>query len=144
MKRRLTALLILGLATTAAAHTGVKDARVMAWMENMMLMADHTKVLGQMASGERAFDAAAAQAAAEGIAVTAAATPALFSIEASDPKSEALPAIWEKPEAFNAIAAALEADALSAAGSVESPDALGQVMRTLGQHCRACHQEFRE
>ena len=109
MHRSIIALTATVIAATAAtAHEGVKDPAVMARMHAMSEIGDATKVLGQMAKGAAPFDATAAQSAADAIAREAARIPALFETRADDPKSEALPAIWERFEDFSALALDLE------------------------------------
>ena len=139
----LTALLI-GAATLAIAHTGVEDADVMARMEGMKAMGDATKTLGQMAKGEAPFDTEAARAAAARIAEEAARAPDLFESAATDPQSEALPAIWDNWGDFTDKAQSLEAVASRLASDIDSLDTLRAGMGDLGQACKACHSEYRE
>ncbi|MEO1306935.1 MAG: cytochrome c, partial [Pseudomonadota bacterium] len=80
----------------ALAHDGVKNAAVMARMHGMSEIAAQMKAIGDMAKGETTFDAAQARAAVASIAEHAGAVPGLFEAPETDPKSEALPVIWEK------------------------------------------------
>ena len=141
MHRSIIALTVILFTTTAAAHEGVKAPAVMARMNGMSEIGDATKVLGQMAKGAVAFDASAAQGAARTIAEEAARIPALFEARADDPKSEALPAIWERFEDFSGLARDLE----RAAGvEIATPDALGPAFQAIGAACKACHEDYRE
>lgn len=143
---RRTALFIaatVGLATVAVAHEGVKNPAVMARMEGMKLIAQHTKVLGDMAKGARPFNAEEAQAAARALAAEAARVPALFEAEEDDPKSEAKPAIWFDYAAFTAEANALIDAANGATGLKTSGDII-KVMQAIGATCSSCHKSFRE
>ena len=59
--------------------------------------------------------------------------------------SEALAAIWEKPEEFATAVAAAE-EAMAALGEVaESGDmkAIGAAFRDVGKSCKGCHDNFR-
>ncbi len=122
-------------------HEGVKDPTVKARMDAMMAIGANTKVLGNMAKGKTPFDAAAADKAAKAIAVTSAKVPTLFEIQASDPKSEALPAIWERFDDFAAKSNALTEAAL--ATDPISLDDLRQSLGRIGQACKACHADYR-
>lgn len=144
MKRTtLVAALVLG-AGAALAHSDVKNADVLARMTAMSGMAEQVKMIGQMAKGEAAFDAAKARKAASEIARLAADTPGLFEVPADDPKSEALPAIWEDFAGFSDKAAALEGTAQTVAGAVAEQADLQQALAGLGRACKACHAEYRE
>lgn len=137
----------LGLSVAAGvalAHTGVKNMTVMKRMEAMKSIGEDTKVLGQMAKGERTFNAEAAREAALAIARHAAETPALFKEKAEDPKDEAKPVIWESFEDFTAKAVSLEKVAKRLAGSVESVDDVRAGLGQIGGACKACHEVYRE
>ena len=129
------------LATPALAHEGVSDPSVKARMDAMMAIGRATEVLGTMAKGERAFDATAASTAAAEIASHASQVPALFQDQATDPKSEALPAIWTN---FNDFTAQSDALKLAAEGAdTSSLSGLRGSMRAIGQSCGACHRDYR-
>ena len=134
----------LAIATVALAHTGVKNPTVLARMHTMLLIGDATKVLGEMAKGTTPFDAAKAEEALASIAAKAADVPALFKAQEDDPKSEALPAIWEDYEDFSAKAKALEIAASEAAGSLTSVQEVGAALQSIGQTCKGCHSQYRE
>lgn len=61
-------------------------------------------------------------------------------------ESEALPAIWEKPEEFAAaIQATVDATAaLEDAAAGGDPAAIGAAFREVGMSCRGCHDNFRQ
>ncbi len=145
MKAKTILPIVLTLAASAAlAHGGVQNAAVLARMDAMKAIGDATKVLGEMAKGTTAFDVEAARAAAETIASHAAETPVLFEAREDDPKSEALPGIWENFEDFTAKAADLQALAGDLAMGLDTPDALRAGLGDLGATCKACHTEYRE
>ena len=142
MRPTLTIAATLAIAATAAlAHTGVKDPQVMARMDGMKLMADHTKTLGQMARGRIAFDNTKALAALEGLKSETDRIPELFAPRAADPKSEAKSEIWTDSAGFKASTAQM-ANALNLA-DVASPEALAGSMRAIAAACSACHKDYR-
>lgn len=59
--------------------------------------------------------------------------------------TEALPVIWEKPDAFNAKAATLEEKAQALATLAESgtEDGIRGAIGAMGQACGSCHDDFR-
>ncbi|MEW9920894.1 cytochrome c [Marimonas sp. MJW-29] len=145
MRKGLVVALGLSFAASVAlAHTGVKNMTVMKRMEAMQSMGDSTKVLGQMAKGERTFNAETARAAALAIARHAAETPVLFEERAEDPKDEAKPVIWEQFEDFATKSEKLEKVAMRLAGSVESVDDVRAGLGEIGAACKACHEVYRE
>jgi cytochrome c556 len=135
--------LILAVGLPAFAHEGVTNPTVMIRMQGMSAMAEASKVLGQMAKGERAFDPEITRAAAETLARHAGEIPARFETQAQDPKSEALPAIWSRFAAFTAEAEALEVAARRAVGA-DSQAALGAALTDIGTACKSCHAAYRK
>lgn len=129
---------------TATAHEGVRNPAVMAWMENMKQIGAATKVLGTMAKGAQDFDAATADAALRDLARAAALTPGLFETPQSDPKSEALPVIWENWADFTAESVALEDLARGLEGTITTQKALRRGLRKIGATCTSCHESYRE
>ena len=131
-------------ASAALAHSGVSNPAVKARMHAMMQIADNTKILGAMAKGEAAFDADPARAAAAAIAAHAASVPTLFMAEEHDPKSEALPAIWQDFDTFGQRSEALTLAAAEAAGTIETEADLKPALARIGGTCKSCHQDFRK
>lgn len=130
-------------AGAAVAHEGVKNPAVMARMDGMSTIGAETKILGQMAKGEKPFDAAAAQAASAKIAAEAARIEALFKAQEDDPMSESLPAVWTDFPNFVAKAKTLQEAALKAS-DVTTKDALEPSLREIGATCSACHKVYRK
>ena len=131
----------LVLATAALAHTGVKDPVVKGRMALMGQIKDATGVLGAMAKGSAPFDASRAATAARRLATHAQVIPAAFAAPATDPKTEALPAIWERWDDYLAKSKALETAA--AAMDTDSLDGLRAGMGAVGRACAACHEDYR-
>ena len=142
---RLTTLVILFgtlIASAAAfAHSGVTNPSVLERMEAMKQIGDQMKLLGTMAKGQAPFDAALAQEAVDRIALHAADIPDLFRDEASDPKSEALPTIWENYGDFTVKAEALQSAAQAA---IEAERDLVPTIAALGETCKACHSHYKD
>ena len=125
---------------TALAHGGVQNPAVLARMEAMTQIGDAMKLLAGMMKGETAFDAGQAQAALDRIRAAAARTPALFEAPETDPKSEALPAIWQNWADFRS-----KSDALyeAAGGTIVAPGDLRPMVSRLAGSCKACHRDYR-
>ena len=64
-----------------------------------------------------------------------------------DGKTEALPAIWDKPEDFKKVTMAFvaEAEKLAAVAKTGDKAAIGAQLGALGKNaCKACHDDYRE
>ena len=145
MKRKSIILgILLATATAALAHQGVQNPAVKARMDGMSAIAENMKTLGQMSKGATAFDAVVARSAAAAIAEHAAATPGLFEVNETDPKSEARPEIWLNFEDFTAKATELETIAIGLSTSITDPADLNAAMGALGANCKSCHSVYRE
>ncbi|MCE8531792.1 cytochrome c [Ruegeria pomeroyi] len=142
--RPIPLVVALFAASAALAHSGVSNPAVKARMHAMMQIADNTKILGAMAKGEAPFDADEARAAAAAIAAHAASVPTLFMAEEHDPKSEALPAIWQDFDTFGQRSEALTLAAAEAAGTIETEADLKPALARIGGTCKSCHQDFRK
>lgn len=133
----------VALAGPVLAHGDVKNPVVKMRHAAMKVIADNTKVLGEMAKGALPFDAAKAQEAAVAIAAQSAMIPALFEDPSNtDPKSEALPAIWDDFADFTA-----KSNAMRVAAEAMDTSTLDGVRVGLGQiggACKACHADYRE
>ena len=98
-------------------------------------------VLGGMAKGAIAFDAAAAGAAQNTLIEQSGMVATTFEANETDPKSEALPAIWENWDTFVEMADDLTfaAEGLDAT----SLDGVRGGLGNIGASCGACHKKFR-
>lgn len=132
-------LVSVAMSTAVFAHSGVKDPVVKARMDLMGSIAQTTKTLGTMAkSGD--VDPAQVVEAANALAAHAREIEPKFSEPATDPKSEALPVIWEEMNDFLNIAKSMETAALNLAGA---PDDLANGMKEIGRTCGTCHKDYR-
>ena len=140
----LFAPLSLIIATTAFAHEDVKNPTVKARMMAMSNIGGQMKTLGGMAKGAVAFDLEQAKAALAEIEKTAKTVPALFKDNETDPKSEALPAIWSNDADFTVKSDALTSAAANALASFASQDDLVPAMHAMGGSCKGCHSAYRK
>ena len=100
------------------------------------------KVIGGMAGGEVAFDAAAAEAAKAAMIAASAEIEAKFQTQgAADAASEAKPEIWANWEDFVKKAGALNAAATAL--DVTSAETIGAGMGAMGGACKDCHTTYR-
>ena len=134
-------LLVLS-ASILWAHSGVKDPNVMKRMKLMSSMAENTKILGQMMKKQIPFDDEIAMSSMKKIEELSEATPMAFKINASDPKSEAKPLIWEEFVAFTELANQLTDDL--ATSTIKTYDDLRPVLMKTAGSCKACHARYRE
>lgn len=142
MKTQLTALIFLVCATTALAHSGVKNPEVMARMNLMSQIADDMKILGGIAKGAAEFDAQVVKQRAASLAQHAGRIEDLFKSQATDPKSEATETIWTDWKDFSAVANQMESAAVTL-GKAADPAEFQQAFKAVGQTCSACHKSFR-
>ena len=126
------------------AHSGVKDKNVKERMMLMKEMANNTKTIGQMLKGKTPFDADEAKLALERLSSLSLETPKVFKINASDPKSEARPAIWDEFDEFTRLSKDLAETSLLLAGSIDSIDDLRPALKGVSSGCKACHRKYRE
>lgn len=126
------------------AHSGVKDKNVKERMMLMKEMANNTKTIGQMLKGKTPFDANEAKLALERLSALSLETPKVFKINASDPKSEARPAIWDEFDEFTRLSKDLAETSLVLAGSINSVEDLRPALKGVSSGCKACHRQYRE
>lgn len=118
------------------------DPNAKARSDLMRVVGKNTGILGDMAGGKAAYDAAGAEAAKAAIVEAAGQIETAFKEQgAADPASEAKPEIWANWEDFLVDAKAL-GDAAGAM-DVSSVETIGAGMGALGGACKDCHTEFR-
>ncbi len=133
---------IVAVAGVAFAKGERTEPEAKARAETMQTIAAQTKVLGDMAGGKVAFDAAAAEAAKAALVAAAGNIPTAFETQgAADPASEAKPDVWSNWDEFLADAAALKTAA--EAVDVSSVDGIKAGMGGIGGACKDCHTDFR-
>tara|TARA_Y100001970_G_C13818864_1_gene643781 strand:+ start:62 stop:499 length:438 start_codon:yes stop_codon:yes gene_type:complete len=141
---RLLILIFITISSVALAHSGVRDKNVKERMMVMKEMANTTKIIGQMLKGKKSFDANEAKLALERLSSLSLKTPKVFTINASDPKSEAKPAIWDEFDEFTRLSKDLAETSILLAGSIDSIDDLRPALRGVASGCKACHSRYRE
>lgn len=130
-------MMVAGVAIAAEAT----DPTVKARQELMDTIGMNIGILGKMAGGEAAFDAAAADGAKAALAAAAGEIAAKFEPQASDPKSTAKEDIWANWDDF-----VKKGDALKAAAEGLDATTLEGVqagMGALGGACKDCHTTYR-
>tara|TARA_Y100001956_G_scaffold19151_1_gene18713 strand:- start:59 stop:493 length:435 start_codon:yes stop_codon:yes gene_type:complete len=142
MRRPILIAAAVLITTSAHAHNGVKDPEVMARMMAMEKIGAAFKTLVSMAKQEVPLHQAKARMARDTIVTESGKINALFENPATDPKSEALPAIWDNWADFSA-----KSDKLTAAAKAldfKDRAALASTLGGVGGACKACHKNYRE
>ena len=129
------------LAAGVAAAQDATNPAVIARKDLMKSTGASVKVLGDMAGGKAAFDAAAAEGARAQLAANAAQIAAKFEANEADPASKASPDVWTNWDDFVA-----KADALAAAAKAldaSSVEGIQAGMAGVGGACKGCHTSYR-
>ena len=137
-------LIFLVISSVAFAHSGVKDQNVKERMMVMKAMADNTKVIGQMLKRKTQFDANEAKSALERLSSLSLKTPKVFTVNATDPKSEAKPAIWDEFDEFTKLSLDLAETSTALASSIEIIEDLRPALKRISSGCKSCHSKYRE
>lgn len=137
---------MIGAVLTAGAafaqETKRTDPNSIARGELMGTIGKNIGILGDMAGGKAAYDAAAAEGAKAALIEASAKIETTFKDQgAADPASLAKPEIWTNWEEFLTDAKTLQ----EAAGAIDvaSVETIGAGMGALGGACKDCHTEFR-
>ena len=141
---KLLILIFVTISSIAFAHSGVKDKNVKERMMVMKAMADNTKIIGQMLKGKTSFDENEAKLALERLSSLSLKTPKVFEVNATDPKSEAKPTIWDEFDEFTKLAKDLAETTEVLAGSVGTINDLRPALKRVSSGCKACHSKYRE
>ena len=141
---KLIILISLTISSVAFAHSGVKDKNVKERMMVMKEMAGNTKIIGQMLKGKTSFDANQVKLALERLSALSLETPKVFIINATDPKSEAMPNIWDEFDEFTKLSKDLAETSIVLANSVETIEDLRPALKKVSSGCKACHSRYRE
>ncbi len=142
MRRPILIAAALMIATSAHAHNGVKDPEVMARMMAMDRIGAAFKTLVSMAKQEVPLHQAKARMARDTIVTQSGKIAPLFESQATDPKSEALPAIWDNWADFSARADKLAETAKGL--DFKDRAALVSTLGAVGSTCKSCHKQYRE
>jgi cytochrome c556 len=133
-------LMLLPLASVATAD----EAKIKYRQSVMQAVGGHTSALAAIVKGEVPFSE---EARPHALALDALAQGAgkIFTPESAKGETEALPAIWEKPDAFRKVLADFQAATAALAKAAEGGDlkAIGAALGPVGQACKACHDDFR-
>ena len=136
--------------TAGVADAGPHDKAIKARKAQMVLYAFNISTLGAMAKGKVAYDAKAAQAAANNLAALSnlaagAMWPPGSDSTAMPGKTAAKKEIWTTfPKIIEASKAMSKASANMAAEAGKGLDALRGAIGALGASCGGCHKPFRE
>lgn len=141
---KLIILISLTISSVAFAHSGVKDKNVKERMIVMKEMAGNTKIIGKMVKGKTSFDANQVKLALERLSALSLETPKVFTINATDPKSEAMPNIWDEFDEFTKLSKDLAETSIVLANSVETIEDLRPALKKISSGCKACHSRYRE
>ena len=141
---QLLILIFVTISSIAFAHSGVKDKNVKERMMVMKAMADNTKIIGQMLKGKTSFDENEAKLALERLSSLSLKTPKVFEVNATDPKSEAKPSIWDEFDEFTKLSQDLAEATEVLAGSVSTINDLRPALKRVSSGCKACHSKYRE
>ena len=141
---KLLILIFVTISSIAFAHSGVKDKNVKERMMVMKAMADNTKIIGQMLKGKTSFDENEAKLALERLSSLSLKTPKVFEVNATDPKSEAKPAIWDEFDEFTKLSQDLAEATEVLARSVGTINDLRPALKRVSSGCKACHSKYRE
>jgi len=141
---KLIILVSLTISSVAFAHSGVKDKNVKERMMVMKEMAGNTKIIGQMLKGKTSFDANQVKLALERLSALSLETPKVFTINATDPKSEAMPNIWDEFDEFTKLSKDLAETSIVLANSVATIEDLRPALKKVSSGCKACHSRYRE
>tara|TARA_B100001287_G_C22661582_1_gene520642 strand:- start:53 stop:421 length:369 start_codon:yes stop_codon:yes gene_type:complete len=122
----------------------VKDKNVKERMMVMKEMAGNTKIIGQMLKGKTSFDANQVKLALERLSALSLETPKVFTINATDPKSEAMPNIWDEFDEFTKLSKDLAETSIVLANSIATIEDLRPALKKVSSGCKACHSRYRE
>lgn len=143
---KLTAMALAAVLTAGAAlaHKGATGiiAERMAAMKNM---GNELKAIGDMLAGNTPFDAAAMVQHSAVLHENCHRTTTMFPPGSIDHHSRALPAIWEKPDAFHEAMQRLHSatEAFVATATLGDRAALAVSFAEIGKICSGCHETFR-
>ena len=141
---KMVTVVLITASSIVLAHSGVKDKNVKERMMLMKAMADNTKLIGQMLKKQIPFEANEVKLALEKLSSLSLQTPTVFEVNATDPKSEAKPNIWDEFNEFTKLSNELAKSTSDLAILVEDIDDLRPTLMKVSEGCKACHSKYRE
>jgi cytochrome c556 len=130
----------------AAGSASAGEAEMKYRQSVMKALGGHTSALAAIVKNEVDYaDDAGAHAA--GIARLANILPHVFPEGSGGPDSDSLPAVWDKPEAFDRAMQEFETAATDLARAAEkdpAPEALAPAFSQVAKSCKGCHDDFRK
>ncbi|HEX7061600.1 MAG TPA: cytochrome c [Woeseiaceae bacterium] len=111
----------------------------------MSSLGGHVKAISLHVRGLVDYDGYLAKH-AEALALSASEIEQIFPAGSNVGDSEALPAIWDDPDAFAEAVAQLKEATAAFADATASGDeaAMGSAFRDVGKACKGCHDRFRK
>lgn len=147
MKHLFGAALVAAVALPAAAQFQKPEDAVKYRQSAFTVMANHFGRLGAMANGKVPYDAAAAAANADIVAMMSKLPFPAF-LEGTDKvgNTRAKPEVWAEADRFKAAATKMQDEVakLQVAAKSGSVDQLKAQFGATGQSCKACHDHFRK
>ncbi len=148
MPLRTAALSALLLATAPLTHAqfAKPDDAIKYRQSAMFMMSQHAARLGAMAQGKMPWDAAAASANAETLAMLAKLPWPAFMPGTDKGDTRAKPDVWSDSVKFNANAQQLGEETARLAAAAKSGDqaAMKAAFGEVGRTCKGCHDQFRK
>lgn len=137
--------LIVASAVLVSAHAGHTAEGIIGYrVAVMQAIGGHTQALGAIIKKEVAFSEDA-RLHAQALAALAPLAGKIFPAGSDKGETDALPVIWEKPDAFRKEVAAFEAAAASLGKVADAaPAAMAAEFSTLLKSCKSCHDSFRK
>ncbi|MEN3792872.1 cytochrome c [Fulvimarina sp. MAC3] len=143
---RISASVIVAAGMLTAASAVAQNAAPIEERQKLMKEnGDSAKAAGAMLKGEAPFEVAKAQQIFTEMHEVAMKFGDYFPEDSQTGNdTEAAPAIWEKPEEFQAALTKFEDDTSAAMNAnVDSLDGFKQQFGMVAQNCKSCHEEFR-
>lgn len=145
MRTRTTAVCIaLASVVLLSAHAGHSSEGIAGYRHDVMeAIGGHTGALALILKKQAPFTEDA-KTHAQSLAALATITDKIFPAGSGGGKSEALPAIWEKPDAFKARVVAFQEAAAALARDVEAGAPWDDSFQKMIKSCKSCHDDFKK
>ena len=141
---KISLMVIIFSSTLLLAHTDIKNEDVMKRMNLMKLMAENSKIIGEMLKKKIPFDLEQAKNSLIEISNLSKSTPLVFEKMAMDPKSESKMIIWEEFYNFRDLSNRLADDTFSVAKNLSDVEDLKPALMRTASGCKECHTRYRE